>query len=693
MRQIAIRIYPSRLAALLLCALILVSVDAGSALAAPLRQDIPEANISEVLVDHQRLLEDGAAAGAIQNGPPTGETTDPVSTQVETVIILLVPAPIEVGGTVTVTAQLSTRSGKPVADQRMMLDYGEDVTRQLKTDARGRATFNIKSRVTARERVVVTFDGTDQYAAATREAIVRIVPAVIEIETVPPLAGIELKLGDQHSISDAEGIARFQIEEEREYRIDLLTVHSETAEMKFEFDRWRAESYVPYRELRLPTKSPLQVGFSISYPVNFRFYDTDGVPVAHERIENFTLRSSHGALLTLDNTVSRWFEANRVTRRRYGIEEVPIQYALESVLIDGANVVNRGQQKYFAMRPNDDWGMELIFFAANFSAKDALFRFPVGSGIDLEYPNGVTEFHPFDENGVVKLHDLARGAYKVQAAGVAGMAPLTPVSISRFQEVDLPVVTRLDMGVFFVFGALFALLLLVIGRPMLLSLRIPIWPPLRPGRIAQTFLPAVITTMQTASAPPQQFTVRRSPRAYLALNDQIDAAYLGEETQPDMRASVHAIPYAGMPVTASAYSVKEEDFMTAATSNGSMNGHNGSMNGHNGSLNGHKRWPLRDRIALVKEILRGEYSVSEAAEAYGLSETEILEWRDQALDALDNAFGAKAPEGLLHKEHEIMRLKQKIGELIMELEAFRAPVQSTYTTVQLLPQLTHQNGR
>ena len=53
MRQIAIRIYPSRLAALLLCALILVSVDAGSALAAPLRQDIPEANISEVLVDHQ----------------------------------------------------------------------------------------------------------------------------------------------------------------------------------------------------------------------------------------------------------------------------------------------------------------------------------------------------------------------------------------------------------------------------------------------------------------------------------------------------------------------------------------------------------------------------------------------------------------------------------------------------------------
>jgi hypothetical protein len=65
--------------------------------------------------------------------------------------------------------------------------------------------------------------------------------------------------------------------------------------------------------------------------------------------------------------------------------------------------------------------------------------------------------------------------YRLQVVGAAGMAPLTPVSISRDQDVELKVLSTLDLSLAVGFGVLLALGLLVVGRPgpFLWALRLP----------------------------------------------------------------------------------------------------------------------------------------------------------------------------------------------------------------------------
>ena len=81
-----------------------------------------------------------------------------------------------------------------------------------------------------------------------------------------------------------------------------------------------------------------------------------------------------------------------------------------------------------------------------------------------------------------------------------------------------------------------------------------------------------------------------------------------------------------------------------------------------------QRWTARRRSALVVSILKGETSVQEAARKHGLTVAEIEEWRDRALLAMENALRTrpKDEEGL--KEEEIKRLKQKVGELVLDLD-------------------------
>ena len=81
-----------------------------------------------------------------------------------------------------------------------------------------------------------------------------------------------------------------------------------------------------------------------------------------------------------------------------------------------------------------------------------------------------------------------------------------------------------------------------------------------------------------------------------------------------------------------------------------------------------QRWTARRRSALVISILKGETSVQEAARKHGLTVAEIEEWRDRALLAMENALRSrpKDEEGL--KDEEIKRLKQKVGELVLDLD-------------------------
>lgn len=89
-----------------------------------------------------------------------------------------------------------------------------------------------------------------------------------------------------------------------------------------------------------------------------------------------------------------------------------------------------------------------------------------------------------------------------------------------------------------------------------------------------------------------------------------------------------------------------------------------------------KRWTAKRRAALVIDILRGSTTVVEAARAHGLTVAEIEQWKERFLTGAENALRSKPLDEEALKEQEIKRLKQKVGELVMDLDILKEAVKT-----------------
>lgn len=84
-----------------------------------------------------------------------------------------------------------------------------------------------------------------------------------------------------------------------------------------------------------------------------------------------------------------------------------------------------------------------------------------------------------------------------------------------------------------------------------------------------------------------------------------------------------------------------------------------------------KRWTAKRRVALVLELLRGDTSVAEAARKHGLTVAELEEWHERFLAGAENALRSRPADEEGQKDREIKRLKQKVGELVMDVDILK----------------------
>jgi transposase-like protein len=84
-----------------------------------------------------------------------------------------------------------------------------------------------------------------------------------------------------------------------------------------------------------------------------------------------------------------------------------------------------------------------------------------------------------------------------------------------------------------------------------------------------------------------------------------------------------------------------------------------------------KRWTAKRRAALVLSLVRGETSVAEAARQHGLTVAEVEEWKARFLASAENGLRSKPLDDEALKEAEIKRLKQKVGELVMDIDILK----------------------
>jgi hypothetical protein len=271
----------------------------------------------------------------------------------------------------------------------------------------------------------------------------------LEVQTVPALEGIGFVVGGRTFRTDARGRALVQGSSPRlEERIEIPDTDIAPG-VRARFSRRKEGSYL----------------FDLFYRVRMSFRDLAARPVDASRVTSLTLKGSHGVRDTLKSEGSQWLQGARVVPSEGGFRRKRLTWVVEKAIVDGTNVVNRNQQSFMPATTRV-MRVELLFYPVHVSARDALFKFPVGSHVRIAYPNGRVDRHALDENGEVTLPSLPRGEYLVSVEG-PGISFERPLALSREQTVELEVLSYLDLGLSLAVLVSFALGLLLVGRPHL----------------------------------------------------------------------------------------------------------------------------------------------------------------------------------------------------------------------------------
>jgi hypothetical protein len=203
-----------------------------------------------------------------------------------------------------------------------------------------------------------------------------------------------------------------------------------------------------------------------TFKVKVRFVDRSGAPVDAALIQSVVVKSITGARYTSPGDKPMVLPGTRVAPFSGELLSKDLEYSVERVIVDGANVVNRAQQRF---KPRSDrvLTVKVLFFPAKFTSRDAIFGFHIGSSITLRYPSGAAHRYKLGPDGSVVLPALPRGDYRVTVHG-PGFSLTRPVSVSRGQVVDLTVISYLDMAVVLAAAGTLVLALLVVRRKRLL---------------------------------------------------------------------------------------------------------------------------------------------------------------------------------------------------------------------------------
>jgi len=87
-----------------------------------------------------------------------------------------------------------------------------------------------------------------------------------------------------------------------------------------------------------------------------------------------------------------------------------------------------------------------------------------------------------------------------------------------------------------------------------------------------------------------------------------------------------------------------------------------------------ERWTAKRRVALVVSILKGETTAAEAARKHGLTVGEIEDWQEKFLQGAENALRSRPKDEDALKDEQIKKLKQKVGELVLDVDILREAV-------------------
>lgn len=300
--------------------------------------------------------------------------------------------------------------------------------------------------------VVLALDEEEPSSEPVVQGIAR-----IEIQTVPPVKGVTFKLDGHPFASDEQGVARYELNRRGTFRLEVEPTTDIAADLRVAFSRWEDNVFTPARDVQVTATTHLVAGFMMSSLTNISFTGANGAPVPPSRIGLLELRSSLDRLYTFEKIEPTWLPISTVMKDGNGLHVEVIRYRVDRVLVDGLNVTNRGETQ-FVIRAGTAPQIPLQLYSIQFSGGDAIFGFPIGSGVWLEHPNGAREQRAFGPDKTVTIDALPLGSYRARIVGAGGLSRAQLIALVPGQPVRLPVISYAVIA-----GALAVPILALIG--------------------------------------------------------------------------------------------------------------------------------------------------------------------------------------------------------------------------------------
>ena len=320
----------------------------------------------------------------------------------------------------------------------------------------------------------------------------------LTVKAVPALDGLDFSFNGHRYTTPKSGVVTIPVPAPGTYPLVALPWQHTNRGLLVSFSRWSDDSFTTARTVTISSSRTLEVGYGVSYLRGLRFYDcirkeTDFKTVKNgcednltravdpNRVSQAVLASSIGEKTVLRSTQRVWLEGSRVSRRLNGLEETFITYSVLHVRVEGSDVVNQAQQRFYLAPPSSKYQrrtlkylrlagrnlpIRLSLYDARFTTHDLLLRGSIGSAIELTYPNGRKRDVPL-RHGEVTLKSLPRGLFHVMVKTGAGIQMRVPVSLSKNQNMQLKVISYADVGGSFLVFVLVSVGLVTARRPAL----------------------------------------------------------------------------------------------------------------------------------------------------------------------------------------------------------------------------------
>jgi len=284
-------------------------------------------------------------------------------------------------------------------------------------------------------------------------AVLVVAPAAradVTVQAIPALPGIKVEYAGQQLVTDDKGRVLVPAPDDARVRAGLRVRSTMLRHgVHARFNGWRRG----------------RLTMRLLYLVRFSYVGTDRDRINPARIKSLTLRGPGGMRRTISSGGHPfWLEGNRIVPLGRRPVSKPISWAVERATAGGSNVVFRAQQRFTPARTRR-LAVRVRFYRLRFAAHDWLLGKAIGSQISLTYPDGHVERHAL-KDGKVTIGSLPAGLYRVTVEA-PGMASDWPVALSRDKDVDVSIISYLDVALGIFVLALLAVGLLLAGRPAL----------------------------------------------------------------------------------------------------------------------------------------------------------------------------------------------------------------------------------